>query len=253
MSETIEKTVHPVETPMTHEMDPRDGGSRDGSTSSAAIEMRRRIVEKASELFHIYGFQKTTVADIARELGMSPANVYRFFSSKAALTKAVAGLVTWQVRQQMQKGMEMPAQTCAEQLRIMVKSHFHYMRDRYTDFRKIHDLLEAAMEEAWDVVQVHKEEERRSFAAVIREGIARGEFPEQDADSAAMLFQHSLLLFFHPALVAETCRCLPEGHQDLLFDPLVDFSIAALRDGRYREVPEEVKRIFTDPSISSAN
>jgi len=32
--------------------------------------------------FRQIGFQKTTVADIARELHMSPANVYRYFAAK---------------------------------------------------------------------------------------------------------------------------------------------------------------------------
>ena len=45
---------------------------------------------------------------------------------------------------------------------------------------------------------------------------------------------------FNPALVAQTCRCLPEGHQDLMFEPMVDFALAALRDGRFRDLPAEV-------------
>ena len=56
--------------------------------------MHRRIVETAERLFRQYGYQKTTVADIAAALGMSPANVYRFFASKAAITEAVARKVT---------------------------------------------------------------------------------------------------------------------------------------------------------------
>jgi len=36
------------------------------------------------------GYQKTTVADIAKVLRMSPANVYRFFDSKKAIHEGVA-------------------------------------------------------------------------------------------------------------------------------------------------------------------
>ena len=54
------------------------------------VETRARIVETAEKLFREIGFQKTTVADIARELRMSPANVYRFFGSKAEINGAVA-------------------------------------------------------------------------------------------------------------------------------------------------------------------
>ena len=53
---------------------------------------RAAIVEAAERLFRTLGYQKTTVADIARALRMSPANVYRFFPSKAAINEAI-GLV----------------------------------------------------------------------------------------------------------------------------------------------------------------
>ena len=45
-------------------------------------DTRARIMETAEALFRRLGFAKTAVADIAAELGMSPANVYRFFPSK---------------------------------------------------------------------------------------------------------------------------------------------------------------------------
>ncbi len=52
-------------------------------------DTRARIVETADALFRRLGYAKTAVADIASELGMSPANVYRFFPSKAAIVEAI--------------------------------------------------------------------------------------------------------------------------------------------------------------------
>jgi AcrR family transcriptional regulator len=52
-------------------------------------DTRERIVETADALFRRLGFAKTAVADIASELGMSPANVYRFFPSKIAIVQAI--------------------------------------------------------------------------------------------------------------------------------------------------------------------
>ena len=40
---------------------------------------RERILVVAERLFRQIGYQKTTVADIAKELRVSPAGVYRFF------------------------------------------------------------------------------------------------------------------------------------------------------------------------------
>src|SRR6516225_6195429 len=52
-------------------------------------DTRTRIVEVADALFRRIGYAKTTVADIAAELDMSPANVYRFFPSKNAIVEAI--------------------------------------------------------------------------------------------------------------------------------------------------------------------
>ena len=41
-------------------------------------DTRARIMDTAEALFRRLGFAKTAVADIAAELKMSPANVYRF-------------------------------------------------------------------------------------------------------------------------------------------------------------------------------
>src|ERR1044072_1809686 len=53
-------------------------------------DARERILVVAERLFRQLGYQKTTVADIAKELRMSPANVYRFFDSKKSIHEGVA-------------------------------------------------------------------------------------------------------------------------------------------------------------------
>ena len=52
--------------------------------------MRERILVTAERLFRVIGYQKTTVADIAKALRMSSANVYRFFDSKKSINAGVA-------------------------------------------------------------------------------------------------------------------------------------------------------------------
>ena len=52
-------------------------------------DTRARIMDTAEVLFRRLGYEKTAVADIASELGMSPANIYRFFPSKIAIVQAM--------------------------------------------------------------------------------------------------------------------------------------------------------------------
>src|ERR1019366_4515675 len=59
-------------------------------TEHVETDTRERILVVAERLFREIGYQKTTVADIAKVLRMSPANVYRFFDSKKAIHEGVA-------------------------------------------------------------------------------------------------------------------------------------------------------------------
>src|SRR2546429_7194750 len=56
-------------------------------------ETRARILEVAEEHFRRIGYHKTSVADIASQLNMSPANVYRFFSSRDAINESICGRI----------------------------------------------------------------------------------------------------------------------------------------------------------------
>ncbi len=55
-----------------------------------SAETRAEILAKAQDLFRIVGYAKTSIADIAAALDMSPANIFKHFPSKAALAEATS-------------------------------------------------------------------------------------------------------------------------------------------------------------------
>jgi AcrR family transcriptional regulator len=54
-------------------------------------ESRRKILSTAGALFVQQGFFNVRIADIARQAGMSPGNIYWYFSSKEDILKAIIG------------------------------------------------------------------------------------------------------------------------------------------------------------------
>src|SRR3974390_88741 len=68
-------------------------------TDHTETGVRERVLVTAERLFREIGYQKTTVADIARVLRMSPANVYRFFDSKKSINIGVAQRLMDEVEQ----------------------------------------------------------------------------------------------------------------------------------------------------------
>jgi AcrR family transcriptional regulator len=160
-------------------------GLRAGAVdATAAGTMHRRIVETAERLFRQYGYQKTTVADIAAELDMSPANVYRFFASKAAITEAVARKITYEVAEQVREAMSEPGLSARERLRRYVHVTTRAIIQRCITDKRLHAMVHVAIDENWSVIQAHKENLRRMIETAIADGVRSGEFSVGDIEIA---------------------------------------------------------------------
>src|SRR5947209_5663697 len=118
------------------------------------VDTRERILVVAERLFRQIGYQKTTVADIAKELRMSPANVYRFFDSKKSIHEGVARSLMGEVEQAAQT-IATQSGPAAARLRELMTSVHHMNAERYVDDSKMHEMVAIAMEEDWDVCVTH--------------------------------------------------------------------------------------------------
>ncbi|MGO8639120.1 TetR/AcrR family transcriptional regulator, partial [Rhizobium ruizarguesonis] len=74
----------------------------------------------------------TTVADIARDLGMSPANIYRFFASKLEIHQALCGRMLAMCYQIAYDVRHQPA-SAIERLRRYVETQYQWTLDVMLD------------------------------------------------------------------------------------------------------------------------
>jgi AcrR family transcriptional regulator len=185
-------------------------------------DTRERILEVAERLFREIGYQKTTVADIAKVLRMSPANVYRFFDSKKAIHEGVARVLMGEVEEAAQAIATRPG-PAAERLREMMTSIHRMNCERYVGNSKLHEMVEVAMEESWEVCVAHMELITQTIGGVIAQGAASGEFDAPDVPLAAMCACTGMMRFFHPQMIAQ-CATKPGPS----LDQMIDFIIAGL-------------------------
>src|SRR5665213_3575115 len=185
-------------------------------------DMRERILVVAERLFRQIGYQKTTVADIAKELRMSPANVYRFFDSKKAIHEGVARTLMGGV----EGATEVIARrrgTASVKLRELMTTIHRMNSERYVGDSKLHEMVEVAMEESWEVCVAHMERITQTIGGVIAEGAASGEFEVRDVPEAAMCACSAMMRFFHPQMIAQ---CADKPGPSL--DQMIDFVLAGL-------------------------
>lgn len=185
-------------------------------------DTRARILLTAERLFREIGYQKTTVADIAKVLKMSPANVYRFFDSKRAIHEAVACRLMGEVEQAATAIATKPASATARLRELLM--NIHYMnKERYVGDSKLHEMVAIAMEEDWKVCDAHLEFIGATVGKVIAEGMASGEFKAADPMTTSLCVVSSMVRFFHPQIIAQ-CATKPGP----TLEQMVDFVISSI-------------------------
>jgi AcrR family transcriptional regulator len=185
-------------------------------------DTRSRIVATAERFFREIGYQKTTVADIAKALKMSPANVYRFFDSKKAINEAVTELMTGQVRDHLRAiaAQSLPASTRLRQ--VLISSH-QVMIDMGVSEAKMMEMVEVAMTESWSVIEAHIAEVDAIMAGVVADGVTSGEFRAMDPIVAGTCIRAAMIRFCHPSMIVQ-CATLPAP----TLEQQVDFIMGAL-------------------------
>jgi AcrR family transcriptional regulator len=159
-------------------------------------------METAEALFRRLGYAKTAVADIAAELGMSPANVYRFFPSKTAIVEAICRRclgeldeTAWAVARS-----RSPASVRMERLVLEILA---YHKDNLITDKRVHDIVLVAIEDSWEAILAHKAVIRSVVELILRDGIEAGEFDRVDPVETARVMMIALVAFTHPIVIGQ--------------------------------------------------
>ena len=191
----------------------------------AAMATRAAIMDTADRLFRTLGYQKTTVADIARDLRMSPANVYRFFPSKAAITEAIADRLLEQIVTAAWAVARGPG-TPPDRLRALFRLLQEQTVALFFHERRMHDMVATALEEHWPAVDRYVQAIDDAFAHIVRDGTAAGDFGDMEPERAARMVHGTCVLFTHPTMVqqCQDAKDLPTIARDM-----AEFCLRALR------------------------
>lgn len=173
------------------------------------------ILGIAERLFRDIGYRKTTVADIAKLLRMSPANVYRFFESKKAINEAVAERIMGEMEAEL-AAIVARAEPAADRLAEFVRALNRLTTGRLMDERRMHEMVECAMTESWEVVHRHIARVEEMLCRLVADGARSGEFRVDDPMVAARCVHSAIVQFCHPALIAQCADEPGPGIEDMI-------------------------------------
>ena len=177
--------------------------------------VREQILEAAQEHFSHYGFDKTTVSDLAKAIGFSKAYVYKFFDSKEAIGEAICAKTLSAIVAAVEEAMA-GASTPTEKFRRMFKTLTATGASLFFNDRKLHDIAAHSAGEGWPSARAYAERIRQILMEVVREGRETGEFerktPLDETEHAIYLV---VLPYANPLLLQHNLHLIEEAPAQL--------------------------------------
>lgn len=181
----------------------------------AEHSVRDQIIKAAHDYFAHYGYAKTTVADLAREIGFSKAYIYRFFESKQAIGEAICADCLDQLFAQVHEAVEQ-GQDATDKLRRFAKTVTSAGVELFFSDRKLYEIAAHASSEKWAVTQAYKERLQRLLDEILREGRESGEFERKTPlDETRRSIFYALLPFIDPLFLERSLDLLPDAQVEV--------------------------------------
>jgi len=158
--------------------------------------IREQIVEAADKYFKRYGYEKTTVSDLAKAIGFSKAYIYKFFDSKQAIGEAICSKALRVVVAAVEDAVA-GASTPTEKIRRLFNVLTETCASLFFNERKLHDIAANGAAEGWPSARAYSDRIRQILMDVIREGRESGEFERKTPLDETV---HAIYLVMHPYL-----------------------------------------------------
>lgn len=166
-------------------------------TMMDAVDTKNQILKAAEKLLEYYGYQKTSMADIARDCQMSPANIYRFYKGKDDILAEIATNIFRDVENKLREILRSSQPTASERLEAFILENLRYLDIICPCRGKMDEAVEYIKRKNPGLFNQHLEAKRSMIAEILAEGNLREEFDIEDIVGTAELILSATFL----------CRC----------------------------------------------
>ena len=158
---------------------------------------RDRIVEASETVIHHYGFEKTTMNDIAKAIRKGKSSLYHYFTSKEQIFAAVLRKEVADLKDEFLKVIDSEP-TPEGKIRAYILTRMQIFRSK---LNRHMSFIEATAERYELLMRMHEEydpEEIRIISAILQDGVDRGGFAVDDIGATAAALVSALKSFEYP-------------------------------------------------------
>lgn len=188
-------------------------------------EISTQILDAAEKRFRTYGFGKTTMAEVASDIDMSTANLYRYYENKLAIGSAMASRCFMERERFLTEVVNRPDLSAAGRFETFVVEMLRYMHDQFSQEPKISELVDVIVTKRPDLIQNKIDSDKRLVAIVLQKGNESGEFDIDDVDETSTYVMSAIVKFaspfFMPMFSIEELEKLAKGVVALILNGLM--------------------------------
>ena len=159
---------------------------------------RARILEAAEARFRQYGYNKTTMNEIANDCQMSAANLYRYFENKLDIGAAMAQGCFIDKEQLLEEVVNQTDLSAIKRLEEFVLTLLRYTHGQCYDQPRINELVDSIVQERPALVQRKIAGERALLEQILTAGKSTGEFDIKNIGTTTEAVHTSLVKFSVP-------------------------------------------------------
>ncbi|EOQ65016.1 hypothetical protein F935_00676 [Acinetobacter calcoaceticus ANC 3811] len=164
-------------------------------------DVRDQILSAATEHFSRYGYEKTTVSDLAKSIGFSKAYIYKFFESKQAIGEMICANCLREIEDEVNTAIK-EAEYPAEKLRVLFKVIVEASLRLFSQERKLYEIAVSAASEKWDATVAYENRILKVLQNIIQEGRQSGDFERKTPiDEAVKAIYLVMRPYLHPLLL----------------------------------------------------
>ncbi|PLV54495.1 TetR family transcriptional regulator [Erwinia sp. E602] len=155
--------------------------------------VRDRVVAAATEHFSHYGYEKTTVSDLAKAIGFSKAYIYKFFDSKQAIGEVICSNRLAMIMAIVDAAIA-DAPSATEKLRRLFSALTEAGSDLFFHDRRLYDIAAVASRDKWPSAEAYQARLRQLVEQIVVAGRQAGEFErktplDETADAICLVMQ----------------------------------------------------------------
>ncbi len=165
------------------------------------IEIKKQILDSANERFNHYGYNKTTMAEIANDCDMTAGNLYRYFQNKEEIITQIA-VQCMQLREEtLRKLVENHKSDVADLLLSFVLKNLEYSFKEFSQQKKIYELIEFITRKQRKLLDQHLKNIQSLISLILEKGRETKEFKFDDIEVAAEAVLNATTKFMAPSFM----------------------------------------------------